>query len=281
MAGPEGRPRDIIPRVVSIANGSAESVVFESNPESGSRQNSGDDGLRGIQSILYAAKFECGSIHGSEGPLRPGHYDTDIGIFNKQDFVVRVTWSATINDGAPSNALLKALSPQSSSRIVCEDIRIVLGGQDAFSEGFVLIEVPVDPKLLSALSGPSSILESSSQDMIDVLDVQVFYTANALDDLPHQTLVDKISFSITANETITSLPGSMIGRVLDVTLPADFGISDPEKKVMEYLLQRYNMTATDMSKLDIEIIGVDVGVGTMIDDHAISLYKVKPQEIGS
>lgn len=282
LSGPEGRSRDIIPRIATITNGSAGSVTFESSPSSRASQNSGGIDLEGIQSILYAAKFECGSIHGSEGPLRPGHYDTDIGIFNKQDFPVKITWSAANNDDEQSNALLKTLSPQSSTSIVCNDIRGVLGVGEAFSEGFVLIEVPVDPMLVASLSGPSSVLESSSQDRIDVLDVQIFYTANALDDLPHQNLVNKISFSITSNGTITSLPSSIIGKVLDITLPVEFGeISDPEEKVKEYLSQKYNITATDVAKLKVQVIDVDVGIGTMIDDHAISLSKVKPQAIAS
>jgi hypothetical protein len=37
------------------------------------------------------------------------------------------------------------------------------------------------------------------------------------------------------------------------------------------------MTAQEASALDIEVKGVDIGVGTMIDDHAISLSKVRPQ----
>lgn len=34
--------------------------------------------------ITYVAKFVCGSIVDRTGPLRPGHYNTDISIANKQ-----------------------------------------------------------------------------------------------------------------------------------------------------------------------------------------------------
>jgi hypothetical protein len=34
--------------------------------------------------ITYVAKFVCGSIVDDNGPLRPGHYNTDISITNKQ-----------------------------------------------------------------------------------------------------------------------------------------------------------------------------------------------------
>ncbi|MGI0036725.1 MAG: hypothetical protein ACRD99_00015 [Nitrososphaera sp.] len=274
VAGADGQLRDIIPRVVTIANSSSESVAFGA---AFSQDTSGSD-YEDIESILYAAKFECGTIQGSEGPLRPGHYDTDIGIFNKQSFPVRVTWSAAASDDEATNALLKTLAPQISTSIVCKDIRSVIGGGSEFVEGFVLIEVPVDPRVLSSISGGSTLLSSNQQDKFDVLDVQTFYTANALDELPHPVLVDKISFVIHANGTVSSLPMSMIGTILDITLPSEMGVvSDPEEKVKSHLLLRYNITSEDMSKFVIEVRSIDVGVGTMIDDHAISLSKVRPQ----
>jgi hypothetical protein len=149
-----------------------------------------------------------------------------------------------------------------------------------FAEGFVLVEVPVDPRLRSSISGSSWVVES--QERLDVLDVQAFYTANALEELPHPVLVDKITFVITSNATIHSLPASMIGTLLDVTIPSEIGqIADTREKVMSYLSQKYNMTAAEVSTITVEIKSVDVGVGTMIDDHAISLSKVRPQAIGN
>jgi hypothetical protein len=276
LAGADGQLRDIIPRVVTVTNSSSESVTFGVSVIN-SQGTSGND-FDDIESILYAAKFECGTISGNEGPLRPGHYDTDIGIFNKQSFAVRVTWSAAASDDETTNALLKTLTPQVSTNIVCKDIRSVIGEEPEFVEGFVLIEVPVDPRLLSSISGGSTVLSSNQQDQFDVLDVQTFYTANALDELPHSVLVDKISFVIHANSTIGSLPDSIIDTILDVTVPSEMGeVSDPEEKVKSHLSMQYNMTSEEMSRVVIEIRSVDIGVGTMIDDHAISLSKVRPQ----
>jgi hypothetical protein len=276
LAGAGGQLRDIIPRVVTIANGSSESVTFGVSVSNS--QNTSGNIFDDIGSIVYAAKFECGAISGNEGPLRPGHYDTDIGIFNKQSFAVRVTWSAAASDDEPTNALLKTLAPQVSTNIVCKDIRSVIGVGAEFVEGFVLIEVPVDPKLLSSISGGGTVVSYNLQDQFDVLDVQTIYTANALDELPHSVLVDKISFVIHANSTISSLPGSIIGTLLDVTLPSEMGeVSDPEEKVKSHLSMRYNMTSEEMSRVVIEIRSIDIGVGAMIDDHAISLSKVRPQ----
>ncbi|HKU50815.1 MAG TPA: hypothetical protein VJP79_12765 [Nitrososphaera sp.] len=286
VALPDGRARDIIPRIVTISNDSSESVTFQVDQSDGAGQNASagrDSGA--IESITYAAKFECGTIRGDEGPLRPGHYDTDIGIFNKQDFPVRFTWSAAYNENDATNALLRTMEAQTSTSLVCKDIRSVLGGSDAFAEGFVLIEVPVDPRLLSSISGASSILSStsSSQDTIDVLDVQTFYTANALDELPHSVLVDKISFVVTGNVAVGGGSSNMtsdlpVGKVLDVTLPSSIGeLSNPESKVRAYLSEKYNLTQEQIASIEIEIKSVDVGVGTMIDDHAISLSRVAPR----
>ena len=43
-----------------------------------------------IRNITYTAKFVCGSVFGNEGPLRPGHYDTDVSILNKQNFPITI-----------------------------------------------------------------------------------------------------------------------------------------------------------------------------------------------
>src|SRR5205807_7573891 len=45
-----------------------------------------------VKNITYTAKFECGSIYADEGPLRPGHYDTDLSIFNKQNYQTSILW---------------------------------------------------------------------------------------------------------------------------------------------------------------------------------------------
>jgi hypothetical protein len=276
VVGPDGREKEIIPRIVTIANGSSESVLFGTNASSDAGNGTGAI-TENIESILYASKFECGTIKGSEGPLRPGHYDTDIGIFNKQGFPVRITWSAASTNNDATNALLKTLGSQTSTSIVCDDIRKLLDVGPEFVEGFVLVEVPVDPRLRSSISGSTTVL-LTAQDSMDVLDVQTFYTANALDELPHPILVDKISFVIRTNETLDGLPPSIVGKILDITIPSAVEeLSDPEQKVRSSLMQRYNVTEQEISRAVIEIKSIDVGVGTMIDDHAVSLSKIRPQ----
>jgi hypothetical protein len=236
---------------------------------------SGQDSNTPIRNILYNVKFECGMISGAEGPLRPGHYDTDIGILNKQDFPVKVQWSASANDDRNTNSILKTLQPQSVTGIVCKDLRQVLGNDPSFVEGFVIINVPVEPGLLGSLSNGSTVLGRAED--INILEVQAFYTANALDELPHGVLVDKITFTIV-NDTSGKIPSEMIGRVLDSTVPSTMNeISEPASKVKGMLAEKFSLSEQELADLQIEIHDVGIGVGTMIDDHAISLSKIMPQ----
>lgn len=239
---------------------------------------SDQDNITQIRNIIYNVKFECGTITGDEGPLRPGHYDTDIGIFNKQDFAVKVQWSAAANDGKNTNSILRTLQPQASTSIVCKDLRQVLGNTQSFVEGFVIINVPVEPGLLGSLSDGTTVLGRAED--INVLEVQAFYTANALDELPRVVLVDKITFTI-ANDTSGKIPAEMIGKILDITVPSAMNeISDPEARVIDALAEKYALSDQERTGLRIEIRSVGVGVGTMIDDHAISLSKITPQASG-
>lgn len=273
-------------KVVTIATIAAAVViliaVFAVPPRSDSTKVATNSSASGqeesnapIRNILYNVKFECGSISGAEGPLRPGHYDTDIGILNKQYFPVKIQWSATANDDKNTNSILKTLQPQGATGIVCEDLRQVLGSEPSFVEGFVVINVPVEPGLLGSLSNGSTVFGRAED--INILEVQAFYTANALDELPHEVLVDKITFTIV-NDTSGKIPVEMIGKVLDTTVPSTMNeISEPESKVKGSLAEKYGLSEQELADLQIEIHSVGIGVGTMIDDHAISLSKIMPQ----
>ena len=261
---PPGYGQDRPPRIVEVKGDGAATATF-SNVVAGAENPQ-------PKSILYTVKFECGTISGSEGPLRPGHYDTDIGILNKQDFEVRLTWNAVLKDGRGTNSILKALEPQAATGIVCDDIRKLTGGEK-FAEGFIIITVPLDSSLQGALAGGSTVVGRQS---VDMLDVQVFYTANALLELPHEVLVDKIVFTATGDPS-GKVPEAMIGRTLDVTVQSGYEISDPEDKVRKALAEQYGMSAQEADDLTIRVDSISVGVGTMIDDHALSLSRIPPQ----
>jgi hypothetical protein len=225
--------------------------------------------------IMYTTKFECGSIYAGEGPLRPGHYDTDISIFNKQKFQTTMLWNVVVNNGSSSNAILRNLNPETSTGVTCQDIRKVLDNyNENFLEGFIVINVPLDSVLQSSKGG---VIPTISGNDINILDVQAFYTANALDVLPHEIIVDKISFYII-QDGAGKIPQDMFRKTLDISIPSTLNqISDTEQRVKEVLAKQFNLTNDDLTKVVVRIKDVSVGVGVLIDDHAISLSTVKPE----
>ncbi|MDP8902558.1 MAG: hypothetical protein M3M86_02185 [Thermoproteota archaeon] len=233
-----------------------------------------------IRNLTYYVKFECGTISGDEGPLRPGHYDTDIGILNKQDFATQIQWSVTANNSRNTNSIIRMLEPQGSTNIVCKDLQNIIGDDRRFVEGFVIINLPLEPGLLASLSDGAQVLGRNFEDMNNLLEVQAFYTANALDELPHEVLVDKITFAIV-NDMSRRIPLEIINKTLDITVPSSLNeISDPEIKAKDALAEKYGLSTQELAKLQIEIKSISGSVGTMIDDHAISLSTVMPQPSG-
>jgi len=227
--------------------------------------------------VMYTTKFECGSIFAGEGPLRPGHYDTDVSIYSKQRFVTTVLWNLVVNNGPSSNAILLNMKPETSTGITCQDIRKVLNDySNNFLEGFIVINVPFNSALQSS-SG--SVISDTSNNDLNPLEIQVFYTANALDTLPHEIIVDKISFYVIQDGS-GKIPQNMFRKTLDISIPSTLDqISDTEQRAIDALAKQFNLTNDDLTKVVVRIKDVSVGVGVLIDDHAISLSTVKPEVI--
>lgn len=224
--------------------------------------------------VMYTAKFECGSIFAGEGPLRPGHYDTDVSIFNKERSESTLFWNVVVNNGPSSNAMLINLTPENATSITCQDIRKVLDNyNENFLEGFIIMNVPFD----STLQSSKGIVVSNTNFDSNPLQVQVFYTANALDTLPHEVIVDKIAFYIIQDYT-GKIPQNMMRTTLDISIPSTLNeLSNTEDKVKQVLAKQYNLTSDDLPKVVVRISNINVGVGVLIDDHAISLSTVSPQ----
>lgn len=230
------------------------------------------------KSYTYNAKFVCGSISGNEGPLRPGHYDTDISIYNKQKYPVGIFWNVIENEGSVSNAIIKTLGPESSTAIVCKDILNLLNKNQKnlnFIEGFVIIEENDIGSMSNTPERKSELFISQTE--TGLLDVQVFYTANALEQLPHEVLVGSIIFQITNNPS-----GKIPKDQLNIDLMFTSRINpntflDINKHIKSFLALHYNLTSNETELLTLKIRDSDVGVGSMIDDHAISLTHILPQ----
>jgi hypothetical protein len=273
---------DGVPRIMKISDQGGNGVATLNNvSEHEGEEQQQRHGLQNqtdpIRNLTYYVKFECGTISGNEGPLRPGHYDTDIGILNKQDSATQIQWSITANNSRNTNSIIRTLEPQGSINIVCKDLRNIIGNDQRFVEGFVIINVPLEPGLLGSLSYGTQVLGRNFEDMNNFIEVQAFYTANALDELPYPVFVDKIIFKIL-NDTSGKVPLEMMNKTLDVTAPGALNqISDPQSKVKALLAARYGLSAQESTDLQIGIESVSGSVGAMIDDHAISLSTVMPQ----
>jgi hypothetical protein len=273
---------DGLPKIVEISNQNTNVVttlnnVSEEEGEQQQQHHELQNQTAPIRDLAYYVKFECGTISGNEGPLRPGHYDTDIGILNKQDFPTQIQWSITANNSRNTNSIIRTLEPQGSINIVCKDLRNIMGNDQRFVEGFVIINVPLEPGLLGSLSHGSQVLGRNFEDLNSFIEVQAFYTANALDELPHPVFVDKITFRIL-NDTSGKIPSELMNKTLDVTAPGSLNqISDPEIKVKDFLAVRYDLSNQESTDLRIVVENVTGSIGAMIDDHAISLSTVMPQ----
>jgi hypothetical protein len=275
---------DKVPKTVEITNKSSNGVAMFSNVDSQEGGQQKQQNLQNqtspIRNLIYYVKFECGTVSGDEGPLRPGHYDTDIGILNKQDFAANIQWSVTANNIRNTNSIIRVLEPQGSTNIVCKDLQSIIGSDQRFVEGFVIINLPLQPGLLGSLSDGTQVLGRSLEDTNNLLEVQAFYTANALDTLPHEVLVDKITFALV-NDTSGKIPLEMINKTLDITVSSNPNeISDPQTKVKDVLAEKYGLSTQELANLQIAIQSVSGSIGSMIDDHAISLSTVVPQASG-
>jgi hypothetical protein len=274
---------DKLPKIVEVADQSSSGVAaFDNNiaSQQGEQQQPQQNRTAPIRNLTYNVKFECGTISGEEGPLRPGHYDTDIGILNKQNYAAKIQWSVTANGSSNTNSIIRMLEPQGSTSIVCKDLQNILSNDQRFVEGFVIINVPLEPGLLASLSNGTQILGGDFEEINSLLEVQAFYTANALDELPHQVLVDKIMFSIL-NDTSGKIPREIIGKTLDITVPSGLNeMDDTEMKVKDILAEKYALSAQELANLQIAIKSLSVSAGNMIDDHAISSSTIMPQASG-
>jgi hypothetical protein len=266
-------------RVVELTSERTATAAFVHLPLMG---RNFDNSASQIKDVSYSAKFECGSVSGNDGPLRPGHYDTDISVFNSQSYTITFLWNAVVNNGKSTTSILKTLQPQTSASIICKNILQLFNIQNNTGnlvEGFIVIRPQINAAGLASFSGNSATVFSRplSQDQLDLLNVQVFYSANALLTLPHAITMDKVLFSVL-NDTSGKLPASMVGKTLDITIESQVNqVTDPESQVRNILEAKYNLSNVEQTHLKIQIISVSLGASTMVDDHAISSLQVRPQ----
>jgi len=217
---------DYIPRNLQIKNMTIGTIAFDRNRTNlNSALNASNQA--NIGTISYTPKFVCGTISSNDGPLRPGYYDTDISIFNKQSYPIKLLWNVVVSDGPSSNAILKQLSAETSTKISCSDLQVLIPNNSNFHEGFIVITLPISGNILGAFPDPSgngvSILRPVNDANADLIDVQVFYTANALPKLPQNIITENVAFQIIADPS-NKIPKTLLNKELEISF-----VSDPFK----------------------------------------------------
>lgn len=281
------------------ANGAANITLSPSS-------NSSIETSTGSNSLEYSARFLCGTIIGEDGPLRPGRYDSDINIFNRQNFPVSFTWKAVLSsdfqdntqkmDEKNSNFILLTLNPGNSISISCNDVRQYLPaysnnntGNTNFLEGVLMISIELDPSIQGALSSSSvnirkdehselvipSPTSQGSEPSTNILSVDAIYTVNALEVASREIVLQLIEYSITNQGESTKIPSDMMSRILSVAVPIRTNETlNPDKQVRDILTREYSLSTAESQSLDILIRNLSLGVGALDDNHAISLQRI-------
>ena len=174
------------------------------------------------------------------------------------------------NNGNSTNSIIKIINPNQSIGLTCKDIENLsnLDPRDTdFIEGFVILQTE-----------ETNIAYSNNGRFTDEpISVQVFYTANALDSLPQETLIEKFVFQIISDPT-GKIPKSLLNKSLEVSLRADLNSITPQDlKVKKIFSSTYNLSNNEIENIKIIVTETDLGVGNMIDDHAISLLRLSPE----
>ncbi len=261
----------------------------------------------GPGSLEYNARYLCGTIVGEDGPLRPGRYNSDINIFNRQLYPVSFFWNAIpsstpqsskVADGsaldsspstADTNYRLQALQPGESISLSCKDFvpsfllySNTTDGVDRFIEGVSTISVDLDPSIQAAITSSSSGIvisqptgEATNEPNTNILSVDGIYTVNALEVPSREIVLQLVEYSINKQDINGKLPTEIILKPLSITVPIRTNETvNPDTQVKDILAREYSLNATERQSLDITIRNLSLGVGALDDNHAISLQRI-------
>lgn len=233
-----------------------------------------------VKTVTYTPKFVCGNVTASEGPVRPGHYDTDISILNKQVYPIKLLMNVIPNDGKSSNSIIKVLEAESAMGITCRDILPLVTDSKNLTEGFVLLTLPISGNMINAFPDPNnpeaSILRSIDELQANLVDVQVFYTANALPQLPNEVIFNKIEFRILSDPS-GKIPQAFLSKLLEVTLTSNADqVYDQVQRVKSLLEDRFSLSVSETNAINIQIEKSEIDSLFTKDDHAISSSRLNP-----
>ena len=278
IVAPDGYIKDVSVKTVNINTKSASSpttVTFEAYPlTSGSNR------------LEYTARFICGTITGEEGPLRPGRYNSDINIFNRQSFPISFFWKAVAasqeEEQSDSNFRIRSLEPGGSISLSCKDIQASIPAYandtgEKFFEGIMTINVDLDSSVIGSISSSrEGILGTiSEEESLNILSVDAIYTVNALKVASREIVLQLIEYSINKEHESGKIPKDIISKILSVTVPIRTNETiNPDQQVRNVLMKEFSLNLEESKRLDITIRNLSLGVGALDDNHALSLQRI-------
>jgi hypothetical protein len=238
------------------------------------------------QRIDYYARFNCGAIDNDNGPLRPGKYDSDITIFNKQNFPLTVIWKPVeINQENKNNFQIINIQPESIVNINCAKIFSSFSSiensnlKNRFSEGVVLIRINTNNGQLinNFFNSQGSSIIINNQELGDLVNVDVLHTVNTLSGSEKAAVFYlKVDFSI--DNLLEKINGGVHKNNLTVILPVELNnIIDPIDSI-KHILNNNNLNNQQQYFINttIKINKSDMFSRTPTDNHALTFQKIMP-----
>lgn len=235
--------------------------------------------------IDYYARFNCGTIDNENGPLRPGKYDSDITIFNKQNFPLTVIWKPIeINQVNKNNFQALTIQPQSIVNINCAKIFPYSSLENsslnkAFTEGVALIRISTDNGQLmnNFLNNQGTSVLISNQELGDLVNVDVLQTVNTLNELKKESLYLKVDFSINSLANKTNVEN---GHNLTIVFPIESNkIINPLniiKQTFDNGTKNLKQISLPINYSSIKIIKTEMVPNNPTDNHALTFQKIAP-----
>jgi hypothetical protein len=236
------------------------------------------------QSAEYYVRFNCGAIDNDNGPLRPGKYDSDITVFNRQSFPLTIIWKPIeIDQQNKENFQVINIQPQSIVNINCAKIFSSSLMQNSllnnkFIEGIVLIRIDTDNGQLTNnfLNNQGSSIIIDNQKLENLVNVDVLHTVNTLSDLNKQAFFLKVDFTVSHQEEKTNYQKENNDN-LTAIFPVDpKSIIDPAKVVKDMLNNNSTTNYKPSDNATIRIINSQLLTNTFTDNHALTFQKIIP-----
>jgi hypothetical protein len=238
------------------------------------------------QRIDYYARFNCGTIDNDNGPLRPGKYDSDITIFNKQSFPLTVIWKPIeINQENNNNFQIINIQPENIVNINCAKIfpsSSSIGNsnlKNGFSEGVALIRINTNNGQLinNFFNSQGSSVIIGNQELGDLINVDVLHTVNTLS-ASKKAAAFYLKVDFTTDSLSKKITGDIYKNNLTTILPVEpNNIIDPID-LIKHILNNNNSSHQQQSftNTTIKIIRSDIFSDIPTDNHALTFQKVMP-----